>query len=522
MELTDLISALSDPSAYPDQVDRVEVRQTHMSVVFLAGGHAYKLKKPVEFEFADLSTIDRRRAVGHDEVRLNQRLAPEVYEAVVPVRVDSGRVQVGRPGEPAGEGVVDWLVRMRRLPEEARLSERLAGGQALNDVLVTLACRLAAYHNASPCGPEVSAEAGPENLRRLIDENLDAARPLVGRAVHRAVLVRLRSSFDHELSRQAATIARRGELGRPREGHGDLRLEHVYHFPGPDGPGDMAVLDCIEFDRHLRMLDPVCDVAFLSMELAGAGRPDLASEFLDAYLTAAADPEGHALVPLYSAYRASVRAKVMGLAAAESEMTDADREGAIHAARRHWLLALGFLDHPDERPLLLLVGGLPGAGKSTLAMELARSGSFSVLRSDLIRKELAPTGDRYVPAVTEKTYKALLEEAEALLFEGRRVLVDASFSDAARRGEFLRLAIAMGVPCRFIECVIDDPTARKRLRARVADASEADFAVRRKMSRRWQPPGLDPRMAHLVLDTQAPASVLATEIEEWLVPGERD
>jgi predicted kinase len=284
----------------------------------------------------------------------------------------------------------------------------------------------------------------------------------------------------------------------------------------------MAVLDCIEFDRHLRMLDPVCDVAFLSMELAGAGRPDLASEFLDAYLTAAADPEGHALVPLYSAYRASVRAKVMGLAAAESEMTDADREGAIHAARRHWLLALGFLDHPDERPLLLLVGGLPGAGKSTLAMELARSGSFSVLRSDLIRKELAPTGDRYVPAVTEKTYKALLEEAEALLFEGRRVLVDASFSDAARRGEFLRLAIAMGVPCRFIECVIDDPTARKRLRARVADASEADFAVRRKMSRRWQPPGLDPRMAHLVLDTQAPASVLATEIEEWLVPGERD
>lgn len=527
MDLPELIAALSEPSVYPDPVDRVEVRQTHMSAVFLAGARAYKLKKPVRFEFADLGTVEQRYALCREEVRLNQRLAPGIYEAVVPVFREKGGVRVGNSEEAYSPEALDWLVRMRRLPDQARLSERLREDAVGPEVLEGLACLLAAFHNGAPSGPEVSSDAGPVQVGERVRANLEAAKPLAGLTIHPRVLDRLRSLFEIQLQRCGDLVARRAEVGRPREGHGDLRLEHIYQNPGRGSGSDLVIIDCIEFDRGLRRLDPVCDMAFVVMDLIAAGRRDLASVFTDAYLTAAADPEGRALLPLYVAYRAAVRGKVEGLAALERELSEQERADALRQARRHWLVALEMLELPVNRPMLLLVGGLPGSGKSTLARELSHTAGFALLRSDVVRKELAgqPIGKGikrgadsrlYTAKRTQATYQAMRDRAEGFLFEGRSTLIDASFSKASHRQLFHDLAVEMGVPCLFLECRIDETTARERLEARRDDASDADFQIRREMAARWEPVTGRQLSWHRLLVTSDPVGTLVRRVFDIL------
>ncbi len=255
------------------------------------------------------------------------------------------------------------------------------------------------------------------------------------------------------------------------------------------------VIDCIAFNERFRFADPVADAAFLAMDLAFHGRRDLAHVFIDAYFTATGDDEGRALVPFYTAYRAAVRGKVEGFELGEAEIPAAERAAALARARAHWLLGLGELEEPDRRPCLLLVGGLPGTGKSTLARGLAGRAGFTVLRSDVVRKELA--GGRaeaaggfeegiYAPAWTERTYAEVLRRAEGLLFEGRRVLVDASFRDEGRRRTFLQAAVRCGVPAALLLCRADAETVRARLEVRRDDASDADWSIYRKAAERWE------------------------------------
>ena len=172
----------------------------------------------------------------------------------------------------------------------------------------------------------------------------------------------------------------------PRDTHGDLHLDHVYLFPDRAPPADLVIIDCIEFNERFRFADPVADMAFLVMDLAFHGRRDLARAFADAYFRASGDEEGRALLPFYTAYRAAVRGKVEGMELAEREVPEAERAAALVRARAHWLLALGELEEPGRRPCLVLVGGLPGTGKSTLARGLAEQAGFTVIRSDLVRR----------------------------------------------------------------------------------------------------------------------------------------
>ena len=241
-------------------------------------------------------------------------------------------------------------------------------------------------------------------------------------------------------------------------------------------------------------------MAFLVMDLRFQGRRDLGQAFADAYFRASTDEEGQALLPFYTAYRAAVRAKVEGFELAEKEIPDAERRDALTRARGHWLLALGELEKPDRRPCLVLVGGLPGTGKSTLARGLAAQAGFCVVRSDAVRKELAglsaqtpapsPFGEGlYSPAWTERTYAECLRRAEALVFEGKRVVVDASFAEERMRLAFSELAARFALPVLFLRCNTDPEVVRQRLRGRVGDPSDADWRVYREAASRWQEPG---------------------------------
>ncbi len=495
MELGTLIEALRASAA--------AVIQTHISVVFLTDDHVYKLKKPVNLGFLDFSTLERRKHFCEEEVRLNRRLAPAVYLGVVPVTHGTdGRVRF------EGEGaVLEWAVKMRRLPASASFLERLQRDDLPSALLDAFAVRLADFHRRAEAGPRVADSGRYEVVARNARDNFTQSAAQVGVTVSRSLFDRLQSATEAALVRLRPLIESRAARGAPRDTHGDLHLDHVYHFPDRAPPDDLIAIDCIEFAARFRHADPIADAAFLAMDLAFRGRPDLADAFTESYLRASGDAEGAALFPFYIAYRAAVRAKVDGVTALEEEIPEPKRAEARTQARAHWLLALGSLEGAGRRPVLVLVAGLPGTGKSTLARGLAERGHLALIRSDVVRKELAglasnvPGEGLYTPEWTERTYTECLRRVEAALTEGGRVIVDANFADENRRRDFLNAAEKLAVPSVLLWCRADPEVAKRRITGRRADASDATVEVYDNVAARWQ--DFEQRTRRLVREVNA-------------------
>lgn len=484
---------------------------THGSVVFLAGEHAYKIKKPVDLGFADFTTLERRRANCEAEVLLNRRLAPSVYLGVVPIVDRDGAVRVGGGG-PA----VEYAVRMARLPEEATFLAALRRGELDREALALVARRLAGFHARAGTGPEVARWARFDAVAGNARENFEQTARFRGDTVSAAVWERLRTATEAELAARRGLIEERARTGLARDTHGDLHLAHVYRFPEREPPEDLVIVDCLEFSERYRYADPVSDVAFLDMDLRFHGRADLAGAFSDDYFEASGDRAGRELLRHYTAYRAVVRAKVESLEAAEEEVPEAQRRATRRRARAHFLLALRVLAPPAERPCLVVAAGLPGTGKSRLARGLEERAGFTRIASDAVRKELAgldphePAAaavDRgiYTPEHTERTYAACLERAEAALFEGRRVVIDAGYREEARRREALAAARAWGVEALVLVCEAPAEAVRRRLDERAAapgtDPSDAGWEVYRALAGRWEEPAPETAPAVHAIDT---------------------
>jgi predicted kinase len=388
---------------------------------------------------------------------------------------------------------------MQRLPDDATLERRLARDEVTSAQVEALAIKIAGFHAAAASGSHIADFGRLATVARNARENFAQSAAQVGRTVSPAVYERLVQLTEEELARLGPTIEARAARGVPRDTHGDLHLDHVYLFPERPPPEDLVIIDCIEFAERFRFADPVADMAFLAMDLVFRGRRDLARVFSEAYFRAAGDAEGQALLPFYMAYRAIVRAKVEGIELEEREVPPDEKARARRRARAHWLLALGELESRIGRPALVLVAGLPGAGKSTLARGLAGRARFHVLRSDVIRKELAGVPETqaatvgfcegiYDAAWTERTYAEMIRRSGAMLAEGERVIVDASFRAERHRREFLRLALESGVPVLLLHCQADEATIRQRLAARHGDASDANWSIHEQAAAAWEPP----------------------------------
>lgn len=502
MELERLIAALADPTLYPGAPE-VTVCQTHASVVFLAGDRAYKLKKPVDFGFLDYSTLARRRAMCRREVALNRRLAPEIYLGVLPVVERAGKVAVGGSGT-----VIDWLVEMRRLPDERSLASLVRHRSVGDPDIRAIARRLAAFHAAAETGPGISRYGSPTTIRRNIRENEVQIAPYVGIALSAAAYQEIVVAGRRMLRERRNDVLARLVAGRVRDGHGDLRCDHVYLLP------EIQVVDCIEFNRRFRYADQAADLAFLAMDLEASGRPDLAAVLVDEYQAVSGDDLG-AVLPLYVSYRACVRGKVATLRSDEPELAAADRAGALVEAARYFALARR-TGRGDCAPRLIVVCGLTGSGKSVLASALADAIGAQVFEADQMRKRLAgldPAAHRddaldtglYDTSMNERVYRALLDAADGEIAAGRPVILDATYRRRADRQAVAALAGRSGAQAVFVECVVDEATALARIGRRRADPtrtsdsrSEIYFAQRAS----FEP--LDEAPARLHLDATQP------------------
>jgi aminoglycoside phosphotransferase family enzyme/predicted kinase len=419
---------------------------------------------------------------------------------------------------------LEWAVKMVRLPAEATLRACLERGEVGPDVVASLARRLAEFHSGAERSPAIAQSGRFAAVARNARENLTAATGQVGTTVSRSAFERLTVLTEEALERLRGTIEARAARGVPCDTHGDLRLDHVYLLPGRDAPA-LAIIDGIEFSERFRHADPVADMAFLVMDLQAFGRRDVAAAFADAYFDAAGDGEGRSLLAFYTSYRAAVRGKVEGIKAAAAEVAEDDRRRALQKSRARWLLALGVLEEFARRPSLVLVGGLPGSGKSSLAEGLAAAANFTVIRSDVVRKELAgiapelPSTDAvrerlYTSEWTDRTYAECLRRAEGVLFEGKRVLIDATFGAEAKRRLFLEAADQLGVPGALLLCQAGRAVSEQRLRQRRNDASDADWQVYLQAAGRWEPLGLDTRARTVMLGADpGPESVLSQALE---------
>jgi uncharacterized protein len=498
MTIEHILADLARPDAYPESfAGPVEVRQTHISAVFLAGPYAYKVKKPLDLGFLDFRTVEQRRHFCAEEVRLNRRLAPDVYLDVVPITRAGERLRVGGSG-----AVVDYAVRMRRLPDDHSLAADLARGTLDTARMADVGRRLAAFHAAADGGPAVARHAGFDTVAFNARENFAQMAAYVGRSISAPVYGRLNDLTEAALAALEPLMTARTARGVPRDTHGDLRLEHVYRFPGAEPPHDLVIIDCIEFNERFRFADPVSDLAFLTMDLLFRGRRDLADALTEAWFEAAGDEEGRDLLPFYLAYRAVVRAKVGSMALDEAEIPAAQRATELARAQAHGLLALGALAAPAARPGLVLVAGLPGTGKSQLARDLAPVADAQVVASDVTRKALGgvpwgagvppePHQELYTGDWNDRTYEACRAAAEAQLLAGGRVIVDATFREARRRVGFLDLARRLAVPAVVLVCQAPPEVVRARLDARRGDPSDATWAVYEQLAGAWDPPGPD-------------------------------
>jgi aminoglycoside phosphotransferase family enzyme/predicted kinase len=477
------------------------VRETHSGVVILLGDRAFKLKKPVKLEFLDFSTPQLRDQACRREVRLNRRLAPDVYLGVATVAdVD------GLPCES--------MVVMRRMPDDRRLSSLVAAGVDVSADLRRLARDIAAFHATARTNREISEAGSPERLADRWRSNVEDLRRR-GLAASCADLIWREATAYIEGRRPL--LAERMSEQLVRDGHGDLLADDVFCLP--DGP---RALDCLDFDPELRWMDVLDDVACLAMDLEDLGAPALAGRFTADYAEFSGGHHPPSLLHHYIAYRAVMRAKVTAIRLQQAVSTSPSIADPVYR-----LLRLGVAHLAEAQVRLLLVGGAPATGKTTLAAAFADVSGGVLLSSDRTRKELLglepesrhPAPYRsgiYTSSVTDRTYQALADRATQALSMGESVVVDASFAMDRHRRIFRSLAERVRARVVEVRCEASPAVVKARLAARTSAHdryTDAGPEIGERMAQ-----DADPWPQAVTLDTRAAVPELVSQVRQSWEP----
>ncbi len=474
-----LIASLRRPGCYPHAAAEVQLLETHISWVLLAGIYAYKIKKPVNLGFLDFSTLELRRRCCLEELRLNRRFAPQLY-------LDMVRITAGPQGPCInGNGpAIEYAVRMKQFPQDALASAMLSAGRLTPQLLEDFASMLADFHLSAPV-----ADAGSPlgSATAIIDSALQSLDQIETRPTSDTdgvALTEIRAWTLREHDRLHETMEQRRIAGHVRECHGDLHLGNIVLIDDR-----LVPFDCIEFNVALRWNDVISEVAFLVMDLHDRGSPQHAWLFLNAWLEHSGDYAGIVLLPFYLVYRAMVRAKVHALRAAQSGVSHAEHARLMGESRRYIALARHF-SH-GKPPALIITHGLSGSGKSRIAGEVMQQLGAIRIRSDVERKRLhglAPLDSSasavgsglYSAEATQRLYAHLTSLAEQLIVAGQTVIADATFLQRWQRDRLCAVARENQMPLFIMNVTAPEDVLRARIRQRrttTNDPSDADNAV---------------------------------------------
>jgi uncharacterized protein len=514
-EQTRLVRALTDPRLHGPSCTGVQVIETHISYVLLAGQCAYKIKKAVNLGFLDFTTLAARHFYCEQELELNRRLAPSIYLQVVAI--------TGTPDAPQLDGeepAIEYAVKMREFPQAGLLTRVLDRGELTAKHIDALASTVAAFHLASAKASSDSRFGSPAGIRDLAVENFDEIEPLLETAADRRVVAALRQWTEREHAVRAAAFADRRRRGFVRECHGDLHLGNIALVDGR-----VTIFDCIEFNEDMRWSDVMADVAFLVMDLEDRGRSDFAFRFLNLYLELTGDYDGVQVLRFYVVYRAMVRAKVACMRVRQTQDRDA-HEAKASEYREYLRLATRCSEATATG--VVITHGPSGSGKTTRSQALVELGGAIRVRTDVERKRrhgLTPLdvsgsalgAGLYSRAETEQTYAHLARLTRTIAEAGYPVVVDGTFLLRRQRDWFRALAADLGVPFVILDFVAAVDSMRARIQQRLQtrrDASEADIEVLEHQLRTAEALAPDERRLTVTIDGDAPLES-SRRIDAW-------
>jgi hypothetical protein len=468
-----LVGSMMDPTFYPQPVEHVELIQTHISYIFIAGDFVYKVKKPVNFGFLDFTSLEKRQYFCEKEIELNRRLAPQAYLEVIPVYADSlGKLRLGKgPGE-----IVEYTVMMIKLPQDRMLKHLLSKKKAGIPEMKRIAEKIAHFHSKADTGGNIDEMGRADLVKFNWDENFEQTKKYID-----VVLTLEKYDFIHDyvhsfMEREKFLFERRIIEQKIRDCHGDLHLEHICLTDG------IVIFDCIEFNERFRYSDTASEVAFLAMDLDFNGYSNYADVFVEKYIEKSGDRDLALLLNFYRCYRAYVRAKVVNFRLDESELSQGDYEALSETAGKYYDLAFRYAAKPTK-PVFILFAGLMGTGKSVLSKRIAPFLNAEIIRTDVLRKEMLnlDLAERhfedfgqgiYSEQISENTYDLALKKAQQIIVNGKSVIIDASYKRRKERQKAQEMAQRLGVDFFIIECVCPESEIRKRLERRLNKKTE--------------------------------------------------
>jgi len=505
--LETLIQHLQSPACFPHATAGFEVFETHISFVLLTGEYVYKFKKPVDLGFLDFTSLKKRKHYCEEELRLNRRLAPDMYLAVVSVH--------GDPEHPVVEGqgpLLEYAVKMRQFDTAERMDLVTARGELTASHIDQLARIVAEFHENIPVAGADTLFGTLEVIRSRFMQNFEQVLQHTDDAEISSMCNQVQSWSEAALAKRQDLIVQRKQQGSVRECHGDMHMANII-LPA----GKPVIYDCIEFSEDLRWIDTMSEVAFLYMDLDFHQQHKLALRFLNEYLSRNGDYAGLGMWCIYLVYRAMVRAKVNSIGAKQQAANTKKAAEYLATTRKYLALARNYIES-FASPVMIILHGLSGSGKTWLAEQLRESYGAIQIRSDVERKRLlgfsAETKTKsavgkgaYSADMTSQTYQRLLDLAGLIVQAGPSVIVDATFLKQSHRQHFKELAESLKVPFVILDIQASEDVLRTRITKRAEydkDASEATLAVLEQQLKYQEPITEDEEFYTIKIDTENP------------------
>ncbi len=497
-----LIKFLSDPTTYGSSNKSLKIIQTHASYVFLTSKYVYKLKKPVDFGFLDFTTLEKRKHFCEREVALNSRLSSS-YIGIISVINNGGSYAFEGEGE-----IVDYLVKMKRIPEKYFMKNLLAAGKiSKKEINRIVSCIYRFYRRQKPL-KEISRHGRPQDIARILKQNRNLAQRFIGNTISSIAFETIHLFSNKFLRINNIYLQKRIRDGFIKNCHGDLHLEHIIIRPH-----EIEIFDCIEFNDNFRFIDYACDIAFLSMDLDYHWRFDLSEHFLGAMLDKMGDDDAGPLVDFYKCYRAYVRGKVGSIRASDKNIPKQSSEQSSVSANKYFRLSLRYALF-GSRPVVIVVFGLIASGKSTVAERLSEQLGCRIISSDITRKQLAdlPLTEKttdshykgiYSKSMTQRTYNQMFRLAQNELKNENIVILDASFSDNKYRDMVITKSQKWNSNIYFIETRASERSIRNRLieREKQKSISDARIDLLKTFKKKFMPVEKDLKDIHFMVKT---------------------